>query len=821
MKPIHYLIALSFAGITLSAEAQHIYSRVLLKIPAQGLGWLETQGVEFDHGELNKEEKTFITTIDAASLANLKKAGVSYTVLIDDEAARFAQSANKESFYQQREAIMLNGQLQFERPCGSHFDHIAVPAGFIAGSYGGYYTWQEMQERIDSLVHHYPHLVEKIVLPTTTLEGRPLIVVKISDNPTVDEAEPEAFYTGLHHAREGMSMMNLFFFMQYLVEQYATDARIKDLVDSRELFFLPCVNPDGYRYNEVSQPGGGGMWRKNRRPNGGNVYGVDLNRNYNVDWGVTGANISTSHSASNDSYVGPSAFSERETQAIRAFSATRHFKIAIDHHAYGNYYVTPYGRPALHPFTTADQNFYSYASALMSRYNGYFTGDGMATVGYYAVGNSRDWHIAGDLGTGTKEKTYGYTVEVGSGNTGFGFWPDPAYIIPIAKSMFFANMQMAYMAGSYYELQDMTPVAINNFNGSFDFSLRRIGLTDGPVTVSIIPLENIAAINNTVTVNGFTNYFDTVQRRIGYTLSPLLPAGSRVRFVYQVSSGGVTLRDTITKILQPVTLVSDNMEWTTPANWTLSGSWGTGTSAAYQGNRSLSESPAGNYSNGTTSTATYNHTIDLSDAISAYLSFWVKHRAENSYDKLEVQVSAGGSYQSLCGQNTVSEAVGTLGSQPALTGMRDAWTREVIDLRNYLGHAAVNFRYRFTSNGANANDGFYIDNVELVKATSVLLSSGPETVPDLRGDQGIPGIRLFPNPVQQQLFVQCGVATRSGVLVTITDLTGRQYYTQRVAASRGPATHRIDVSTLPAQLYLVRTVEVQTGKVSVFKMMKQ
>lgn len=736
MKPFHYLIALPLISLTTRIYAQQTYSRVRLTIPGQGLAWLQSQGVEFDHGELNKEENTLITTLDNTALDNLKKTGVGYSILIEDEVAHFKKYARKENFYKQQDAIMLNGKLQFENPCGSQISNVAVPAGFIPGSYAGYYTWQEMQQRIDSLVHNYPALVQKIILPGTTLEGRPLIVVKISDNAATDESEPEALYTGLHHAREGMSMMNLFFFMQYLVENYATDNRIKELVDSRELFFLPCVNPDGYRYNETSQPSGSGMWRKNRRVNGGGDYGVDLNRNYNVDWGVTGAGISTSHDPGNDAYVGPSAFSEPETQAIRAFAETRHFTIAIDHHAYGNYYVTPYGRPANHSFTSPDRSFYTYASALMARYNGYFAGDGMATVGYYAVGNSRDWHITGDIGAGTKQKTYGYTVEVGSGNTGFGFWPDPENIIPIAKSMFFANLQMAFMAGSYFELQDMNTVAVNNVTGSFKFSLRRIGLTNAPVTVSITPLENIQAVGAPVTVNSLANYFDSVQRSITYTLPASLSAGSRVRFVYQISSAGINLYDTITKIFQPETVFADNMEWTSSTNWTLTGAWGTSLSSAYQGTRSLSESPSGNYGAGAATTATYNNNVDLSNATAAYLSFWVRHRAENSYDKLQVQLSTGGTFQPACGINTVAENVGTLSNQPALTGMREAWTREIIDLRNYLGNAAVNLRFRFTSNGANSEDGFYIDDVEIVKSTLQLLPVKFISIAAIRAPQG-------------------------------------------------------------------------------------
>jgi len=794
MKPFHYLIALSLVTIAKTTHAQQKYSRVKLDIPPAGLAWLEAQGVEMDHGELNREENTFITTLDSFSLHNLNKTGVHNSILIDDETTHFRNVARRENFYKQADAIMVNGQLAFENPCGSHYTSIAVPAGFIDGSYGGYYTWQEMQQRIDSLVHHYPSLVQKIVLPTNSLEGRPLIVVKISDNVSLDEPEPEAFYTGLHHAREGMSMMNLFFFMQYLAENYASDDRIRDLVNSRQLFFMPCVNPDGYRYNETSAPGGGGMWRKNRRLNAGGQYGVDLNRNYNVDWGITGPNISTSYNPSNDAYVGTGPFSEPETQAIRAFAATRHFTIAIDHHAYGNYYVTPYGVPSSHPFTTTDASFYSYASALMSRYNGYFAGDGMATVGYLAVGNSRDWHIAGDLGLGTKQKTYGYTVEIGSGNTGFGFWPDPENIIPISKSMFFANLQMAYMAGSYFELQDMDPIAVNLTAGNFAFSLRRIGLTDAPVTVKIMPVENIASVGGPVTVNTFASYFDTVQRQIAYTLPTGISDGSRIRFAYEISSAGITLRDTITKIFQPVTLFSDNMEGAPGTNWSFANGWGSSTAAAYQGSRSLTESPSGNYAAGSSSTATCINTFDLSDASAAYLSFWVKHRAENTYDKMQVQVSTGGTYQPVCGNHTVSENVGTLGNQPALTGMRDAWTREVIDLRNYLGNAAVSFRFRFTANGASQYDGFYIDNVELVKATTIVLSSRFISIHGSQTNEGV------------VLTWQASVDQQHERFDVERSVDGKQF--QVIGAVTGMANFRyVDVQPGRVNYYRVRAID--------------
>ena len=75
------------------------------------------------------------------------------------------------------------------------------------------------------------------------LEGRNIWAIKVSDNPNIDEDEPEALYTGLHHAREPMSYMNLFYFMYWLGENYETDVLATHLVDNRELWFIPAINP--------------------------------------------------------------------------------------------------------------------------------------------------------------------------------------------------------------------------------------------------------------------------------------------------------------------------------------------------------------------------------------------------------------------------------------------------------------------------------------------------------------------------------------------------------------------------------------------------
>src|SRR5690606_1773989 len=141
------------------------------------------------------------------------------------------------------------------------------------------------------------------------------------------------------------------------------DPRIKSLVDSREIYIIPCVNPDGWEYNRSLGAGSG--WRKNRRVISGSTRGVDLNRNYGVDWGTCGtvtcgsSSSCGSSTASSETYYGPSAFSEPETRAVRDLCYAKNFVAAIDQHAYGPYYSLPYGKTA-RSLTALENKFFTY-----------------------------------------------------------------------------------------------------------------------------------------------------------------------------------------------------------------------------------------------------------------------------------------------------------------------------------------------------------------------------------------------------------------------------------------------------------------------------
>ena len=72
------------------------------------------------------------------------------------------------------------------------------------------------------------------------------------------------------------------------------------LLHTRQIWFVPVVNPDSYEYNRQRHPNGRGMGRKNRHPGcgSGDDTGVDLNRNYPYGFGEKGSNGQASRAAS-------------------------------------------------------------------------------------------------------------------------------------------------------------------------------------------------------------------------------------------------------------------------------------------------------------------------------------------------------------------------------------------------------------------------------------------------------------------------------------------------------------------------------------------
>ena len=265
----YFLLVALFLSTALNIFPQNYKEVKIYLDDVTDIQTLLNAGMEFDHLTFTKHNaiRTFISDND---LAILQSTGFSYEILIDDWYSYYGNlpkltESEKQQFIQQSKTLY-------------NVD------GFGYGSMGGFYTLAEINAELDSMYMMYPNIITPKYSIGLSIENRPIYAVKISDNPTVNESEPQVHMNALIHAREPQAMMTIMYYMYYLLENYGTDPEVTYLVNSREIYFIPCINPDGYEYNRSTNPGGGGMWRKNRRLNAGGSYGVDLNRNFGYMW---------------------------------------------------------------------------------------------------------------------------------------------------------------------------------------------------------------------------------------------------------------------------------------------------------------------------------------------------------------------------------------------------------------------------------------------------------------------------------------------------------------------------------------------------------
>jgi hypothetical protein len=203
-----------------------------------------------------------------------------------------------------------------------------------------YPTLDEMLETMRKIEAEHPTLAKVVDLTARygtppTAEGRHLFAMKISARVDEDEDEPSYLLVSNHHARELGPPLVAMHAMASLTAGYATDEAIARILDTSEVWIAPTWNPDGLHYVHTTN----NMWRKNRRPHAGGRFGVDLNRNYPFLWS---SSCSGSTSSSSDTYKGPSAASEPETQTMIALSRDRHFAKVLDFHSSGREVLVNY-----------------------------------------------------------------------------------------------------------------------------------------------------------------------------------------------------------------------------------------------------------------------------------------------------------------------------------------------------------------------------------------------------------------------------------------------------------------------------------------------
>ncbi len=203
-----------------------------------------------------------------------------------------------------------------------------------------YHFYSTMQDELHGLAMAHPTLAQLISIGhgweiVDEVNNRQIWALKISDNVSEEEHEPEVVFVGAHHANEWISVEVPLGIANHLLDNYANDPSIRELVDNKVVWVIPMLNPDGHEFSLPTNS----CWRKNRRDNGDGTFGVDLNRNYGYKWGVSGSSGNTNEKT----YKGPAPFSEPETRAMRDFLRSRpNVRALVSYHSYSQAVLRPW-----------------------------------------------------------------------------------------------------------------------------------------------------------------------------------------------------------------------------------------------------------------------------------------------------------------------------------------------------------------------------------------------------------------------------------------------------------------------------------------------
>ncbi|MGY3793561.1 M14 family zinc carboxypeptidase [uncultured Aquimarina sp.] len=782
------------------AQTKPTYSRAKITYNSRAnYKVLMDAGIPMDHGQ-HKEGIFIISDFSSEELDIARNLGYKVEILIKDAEADFLE----------RNEIAKYQKAARNPTCPSGNGTINIyptPSNFALGSMGGYLTYQEMLDNLDAMRNQYPNLISARAdigtfvtngtpdnLVTPSIGGNTIQWVRISDNPDIDENESEILYDAIHHAREPASLSQLIYYMWYLLENYDSDPEVKQIVDNTELYFVPVINPDGYLYNQVTNPNGGGLWRKNRF----NTHGVDNNRNYdhypngnaaNATWGGPGSSSSTSA----QTYHGTSAFSEVENQAMKWFTEQHEFVIALNNHTFGELLYFPYSYADNTP--TPDEDIFIAIGAELTSQNGYsplrdapFSGD------------SDDFMYGGT--TQPHDKIFSFTPEVGT-----SFWPVSNQIDGICKEMMYLNLTAAKMTNNYAQIESNGSVFVgDNLIVNADFTLRRLGITgNGNFTVTITPISsNISNVGNP------KNYTNTqigtdISDSIEIVLDNSVNTNDDIEYIIQVDGGLLTESIQVTKKFGALQQVVNN-DASDINDYTQSG-WSTTTTTFVSSNSSITESPTGNYGSNQNKSIELSQMIDLTDATAANVQFYAKWNIENNWDyaQFEVSIDDGASWIPQCGKftNSGSTNAGQPTDEPLYDGVQNDWILEEISLSDYLGET-IKVRFQFVSDDQIEQDGFYFDDL----IVNILNPNVLDVEENL-----LSAFKVFPNPAKDMLTIT--PANVGDYNIYIKNILGQEV----MSRNQMTGTQEFNISNLRSGLYFLN-IEV-SGNTKTIKIIKQ
>jgi Zinc carboxypeptidase/Immune inhibitor A-like, MAM domain len=389
---------------------------------------------------------------------------------------------------------------------------LTVQEQAAAQAVGGFDVWRSFDEPggiRDELyeIARKNRSIVKLEVIGHSLQGREIIALKVTKNARQlpDGARPDVFYMATIHAREWIAAEVGRRLLRHFVDNYGKDPEVTNLVNTRELWFVPIVNPDGYQHAfDVER-----LWRKNLRDNNGDGQitlgdGVDSNRNYDEKWNYDNEGSSSNFTA--DDYRGTGPASEPETVAIQDLLKRLRFRFMVTYHSYGELLLYMWGFQVQTP--TADDPIYVAMSGTDANpaIPGYDPGVGADL--YITNGTTDDYaHAVTD--------TLGWTPELSEGCDGCGFvFPDDEalvqaefeknlpFALDVAKSAPNPAQPVSHLGNTtqpfYLDVSALDPEKTNNPMSDFRFSVSY----GDPQPVQVLARRSLGAVTLKYRING-------------------------------------------------------------------------------------------------------------------------------------------------------------------------------------------------------------------------------------------------------------------------------------------------------------------------------
>jgi hypothetical protein len=148
---------------------------------------------------------------------------------------------------------LKEGLLSAVQAAGYEVAVLPLPADGRLRTTSGYRTYDSLTAELALFAQDHANIARHFSIGKS-VNGNDLWVMKITDNPDVDEDEPEVSLIAAMHGDEPVGMELCMNLIQYLGEKYdEKDPEVTQIINETEVWILPLMNPDGYllasRYN--------------------------------------------------------------------------------------------------------------------------------------------------------------------------------------------------------------------------------------------------------------------------------------------------------------------------------------------------------------------------------------------------------------------------------------------------------------------------------------------------------------------------------------------------------------------------------------------